>query len=747
MSTTDSTQEIQIELSTKTYIQTIHLAVPHNTAWEPERAQQLISSFYALSGPIALVIKASPNTLKWSIELPESQVQPAIKAIYGSYPGADVAVTNKTNTAVGEFIFHLHGAAPFIAPLRDVREFGDIDPLVSLLTAMGDLAEDETITYSLSLKHAREEYYTLGEKMSKQTLTQWWHFLTVPTAVMAMTFKVVGAEGKDRFVPTLQKLIDEKLGASLMETNLAIKVKADNQHRAMEIIGLLGPALALFERESCNFLVQPQAKSFALVLSAPEIAALWHLPTDQCQMAGIYWAKAKAKPLPVEVSRVKEGIRLGSNTFQGKSREVRLPYPDRATHINIVGRTGVGKSTFMHHLIHQDIANGKGVAVIDPHGALVQDILRCSIPEGREQDVILLDMNDHEFPMGLNLLAGPSNVPKEEIASRAVEVIRKMFEDNWHPGRMERALYAAIMGLMNIPGSTLMDVDRLFYDSDFRAQVIAQETDPVSLSFWLNQYNPAKPVFQSQIAEPIVNRITKFYQNPTIRNVICQPASLDVADILARNRIFLANLGGISTLERETLGALLVSKFQIAAMSQSRLGDRTTDPYFLYVDEVQHFSTTSLPQMFSEARKFGLSLVVANQYLKQLEGGTLDAVMGNVGTTVLFQIGPHDAPQVASFFQPHFTKDDLVNLSRFHAVVRTQIANESVAAFSLQTDKPLEESEAAAEQVASIRTFSRETYALPRAEVEKTILDHLKRDRVKADEETTTDSDEDPFLG
>lgn len=747
VATLATTRQSQREVQTQTYIQSIHIAVPSNTSWEPDRVQQFITGLYALPGPFTLAIKAAHNSLKWSIEVPAPQVPPLMKAIYSSYPGASVATVNKSHTAVGDYLYQLHGAAPFIAPLRTVTEFGDLDPLVSLLTAMGDLAENEAITYSLTLKHAREEYYKLGEEISKESITKWWHFLTVPTTVAAMTRRAMGADEIDRFVPTLQRLIEAKLGSSLMEATIAFKVKAAGPQRANELIRLLGPALALFERESCNFLVEPQDdKSFALVLAVPEVAALWHLPTEQCQTSGIYWAGSKKSPLPVQLSRITEGVRLGTNTYQGKSREVRLPYPDRVTHINIVGRTGVGKSTFMHHLIHQDIDNGKGVAVIDPHGALVHSVLQCSIAAGREEDVVLFDMNDTECPIGLNLLAGPPGVPKETVASRALEVIRKMFADNWHTGRMERALYAAIISLMNFPEATLMDIERLFYDSDFRSQVLAKETDPVSLSFWLNQYNPAKPLFQSQIAEPIVNRITKFYQNPTIRNVICQPGSLDIADIMAGNRIFLANLGGISTIEMETLGALLVSKFQIAAMSQSRL-DRRVEPYYLYIDEVQNFSTTSLPEMFSEARKFGLSLTVANQYLKQLEGDTLDAVIGNAGTTVLFQIGPHDAPQLTSFFQPHFSKEDLVNLCRFHVVVRTQIANESIPAFSLQTDAPLQVSEGAGERLARIRVASCEKYAQPRAEVEKAILERIKGGRAKPDEEADGDLDGDDFVG
>jgi hypothetical protein len=587
---------------------------------------------------------------------------------------------------------------------------------------MSSVGGNETVVFELSLAPAREKVRKLGHKLSTRTITKWWHYLTVGGTVEAATLKAAGYDTWTRFAPTLQRLVEEKLNGMLKETTLSIKIRADSPQRAHELISLFEPAMALFGRSNSNFLVPADKQTYPLVLSPSEFAAMWHLPSSQCQVPGIQWESAVSAPAPTALLRENKGVFIGTNRFQGRSRDIWLPYEDRVTHINVVGKTGVGKSTFLHTLIHQDIMAGRGVAVIDPHGDLVNRVIALSVPEEREKDVVVFDMSDIDYPVGLNFFYAPEGVRRDTIASQTLAVVRKMFAESWSSTRMEDAMYAALMALQYVEGATIRDVTRLFNDSGFRSEVLARVKDPVVLEFWFDEYESLSAAYQREVARPITNRIRKFYRNRRIGRVVGQSSSLDFRKIIDTRKIFLAKLTGISEIEAETLGALLISKFQLAAMSRTNLSPQKRLPYYLYVDEVQNLSATSLPVLFSGARKTGLSLVVANQFLRQLEGATLESIMGNVGTSVIFRVGPRDATTLAPFIRPELSKDALVNLDRFSAIVKMQVGGSTQPAFSIQSPEPIPIDRGARERYLRVRAFSRQKYARPKEEVDAEFL-------------------------
>ena len=548
-----------------------------------------------------------------------------------------------------------------------------------------------------------------------------------------------GAKEYPKYVPALQRAAEDKLRANLMQAMFEIKIKARSRHRADEILATLAPGLATFEREGNNYLVPMQNGAFPLILTANEVAALWHLPNERCDVPGVNWTPAVRSPLTAKQNKENDDVKIGVNDYQGKERDVWLNYPDRVTHVNIIGKTRTGKSTLMHNMIHQDIAAGKGVGVIDPHGSLVDNILATSIPTEREKDVILFDIGDIEYPIGLNLLSGPENLKPNIIAGQALSVIRKMFAENWSSSRMEDALHSALMAAITVDEATIQTIAKIFYNSGYRAEVLQQVVDPITLEFWYYEYEPLTAAHQREIARPITHRLRKFYRNDAIRPVVCQPKSLDFRSLLDDGKIFLAKLGGIPDVEAETLGALLVSKFQMAAMSRTELSPEDIPEYYLYIDEVQSFVVTNLSQMLSEAGKFGLRLVVANQFLRQLEGATLEAVMGNVGTTIMFSLGPNDAPTLAPFVKPVHTKDDLINLDRFQAIVKMQTAGKTLPAFSLSTPPPLEKPDDAKQTVERIRDISREKYARPVQEVETEFVERFQDERLRLVKESASE--------
>ncbi len=678
--------------TTSTYLKYLGVSVPSTTKWHPDLAQQLIISLFSFSTPVVLGIAARPNKVRWYLEVSRDEVETVTQTLYAVYPQAQVTVISRNWSFVGYRRYPFHLAAPFILPLKFVSDFGTIDPLTTLIGGLADLSQDEIIVYELSLKSPDQEYLKLGEKF-------------------------FGEQANNQNATTL-KLWRAKLDAPLKEVKLAVKIWADTAERANELVSHMLPGMALYEREGFNTLVSPSDKSFQPVLSPGEVAALWHFPTDQCQTPGIYWAKSAVAPIPAALIKETQGVMLGTNAYQGRSHSVRLTYPDRVTHVNLIGRTRVGKSTLLHHMVHQDIMAGKGVAVIDPHGDLINAIVAASIPEEREKEVVLFDTRDQEYPIGLNLLTTLPGVSLDATASYALAVIRKIFADQWSSGRMETVLDAALRALVAVPDATIQDIPKLLLVPKFRRQALKHVDDPSTLDFWYDEYELESPGQQKEFARPINHRIRKFYRDPTIRRIVCQRGSLNFRDILDQGRIFLANLGGVSDIEAETLGALLISKIQMAAMSRSALAPEQRTPFYLYVDEVQNFIATSLSKVFSEAGKYGLSLTVANQFLKQLEGDTLEALMGNVGTTIIFRVGPQDARALAPFVKSQFTLEDLANLDRFATVVKMQLKGETLPAFSMTTQSPLGKPDDARERIERIRQHSRMTYARPREEVD-----------------------------
>lgn len=708
------------------YTQIVNLAVPHSTPWQPHLAQQLMVNLFALP-PLSLGIQALPHHVHWYIETTTGQTEALVKAIYGLYPQAQVEVEPKASNHVGHYLFDLHTAAPFVAPLKMVEDFKRIDPLTSFISALTDLSNEEQVVYELYLDKAKQNYYDLGEKLITQSTVNWWNFLHPGAAVIAATTKLAGADRVDKYVPEIQKPARSKLNSPLKQVHCALKIKAVSEERASELIRHIFPTLAVFEREGLNFLVAPHDNSFAPVLTPGEVAALWHLPSEQCQTPGIHWAASAVAPIPNRLIEQETGITLGTNRYQGHSHPVRLSYEDRVTHVNLVGRTRVGKSTLIHQMAHQDIANGKGVAVIDPHGDLIDHILAASIPPEREQDVVLFDTRDADYAIGLNLLTTLPGVSQEATAGYALSVMRKLFAQQWSGGRMETVLDAALRALVAVEGATIQDIPRLLLDPKYRRQALKQVSDPATLDFWYDEYELETRAQQREFARPINHRIRKFYRDPTIRRIVCQRGSLNIRDILDRGQIFLANLGGVSEPEGETLGALLIAKIQLAAMSRATLAPEQRTPFYLYVDEVQTFIATSLSKVFSEAGKYGLSLTVANQYLKQLEGETLEALMGNVGTTIIFRVGPQDARALNPFVKPQFTVETLIDLDRFAAAVKMQLTGQTLPAFSISTAPPLDRSPDAAERIERMRQHSRQSYARPVAEIDAELMTRYDR--------------------
>jgi len=697
--------------------QIIRIQVPRDTECNYQVTVNLLKQWSTLSKPLKLIVAATPQAITWQIEVFRTDKEALVQSLRTPYPQANIEVEDKQRAGADFRIYNLHIGYPFIYPLLTAKELGKIDFIASLSSAMGALKGGEETIYELNLLPITEEQRDLGNKLFDEIK--------------------LGYSHADR------SLLNGKLAATLKVVQIAIKIKASSGKRADQILDVLWPSLAMVVRDGINSLTWPQKeKTYTPILSLSEISALWHLPSEQCNHPNIQWTSNETAPWLGDPIRKGMGVKLGINTHLGKQKEVDLPYTDRGSHVSIVGRTGFGKSSLLFNMIQQDIANGKGVGVIDPHGDLVRLLLATGIPPEREKDVVFFDTQDVESIVGLNPLRAPDGLTANDMASLTLGIVRKMFEDEWSKTRMEDALYAALISLMSVPGTRFQDIPRLFHDGTYRDSILKQVTDPVALEFWHDEYIRSKIGHQKEIAAPITRRIRRFYRDPKMRNIICQESSLDFREILDSQKIFLADLSNFKEVEQEVLGALLVSKIQLAAMSRNDLRPDQRLPFYFYIDEVQSFVTTSLSDLLSEARKFGINLVIANQYLRQLKGDTLDAVLGNVGMTILFNLGRRqDANEFANLVKPQYTAESIQKLDKFKTIISMNHNHQQMPAFNMRTLPPPELNASNQERVEKLRQLSNKKYAKPRAEIEAELIT-----RYQSSEDSETDSEGD-YIG
>ncbi len=410
---------------------------------------------------------------------------------------------------------------------------------------------------------------------------------------------------------------------------------------------------------------------------------------------------------------------VGQTNFRGKHRQFGIYPDDRRRHMYIIGKTGVGKTTLLENMLIQDVKNGKGVALVDPHGDVAERLLEV-IPPHRTNDVVYFDPADVNFPVAFNVLESIDPEYKYLVASGLVSALKKMWADSWGP-RLEYILRNTILALLDYPGSTMLGITRMLADKAYRKKVVENISDPVVKSFWINEFANYNERFRSEAISPIQNKVGQFLSSAIIRNIVAQPKStIDMKEIMDNGKILIINVskGRIGEDNSALLGAMLITKIQLAAMDRAKIAEKDRRDFYLYVDEFQNFATESFATILSEARKYRLNLVIAHQYITQMEEVVRDAVFGNVGTIITFRIGAFDAEYLEKEFAPQFTETDLVNLDKYNAYIKLMINGVTSAPFSMQTIPPSGESFDSKEKV--IKT-SRERYARNREQVEEKI--------------------------
>jgi len=411
---------------------------------------------------------------------------------------------------------------------------------------------------------------------------------------------------------------------------------------------------------------------------------------------------------------------FAKTNFRNQERVFGIKTDDRRRHMYVIGKTGMGKTNLLENLAIQDIQKGHGIAFIDPHGDTAEKLIKA-IPAHRINDVIYFNPADQDFPIAFNVMEKVSPEYRHLVASGLVGVFKKIWADSWGP-RLEYILRNAILGLLEYPGSTLLGVTRILVDKSYRERIVEKITDPVVHSFWVDEFSKWDPRVLQEVISPIQNKVGQFLSSALIRNIVGQTvSSFDVRKIMDERKILIMNLskGRLGEDNSALLGAMMITKIQLAAMGRVDIPEDTRADFYLYVDEFQNFATESFANILSEARKYHLNLILANQYVTQIDEEVRDAIFGNAGSIISFRVGGMDAEFLEKEFEPVFMMNDIVNLPKYQIYLKLMIDGIAGDAFSATTLPPIKLEDAGNEE--KIINASRERYTSRKEDVEEKI--------------------------
>jgi hypothetical protein len=733
--------------------------------------EQLLGSLSSLRKPFAfeLAVPHVGEEIHFYISVPKLSSEVAARQIQGLWNGASVEpVPDDFN------IFNANGvtAAAYITqkenyalPIKTYAELG-IDSFESIIGAFSKINEiGEGAALQMIIQPApstaRKNVQHAIERLKKgETFAKAFHGaghmeLSVGAVGEVFAPKTNEEREKERMKEGGKMVDDEavkalqaKIAKPLFEVNVRLLASAGSQFQAEDILNGLTAGFSQFASPTRNefrvvkarspknlitqFIYRQFESAQKMTLSSEEIASFYHLPISSTETPRVKWLKSKEAAPPENLP--KAGLLLGDSSFRGELKPVYMQDDDRRRHLYIVGQTGTGKSTLIGNLVMQDIQAGRGVAIIDPHGDLVENALGF-VPPSRLDDIIYFDPGDLQRPLGLNMLDFNPSRPEEKtfIVNEMQSIFNKLFSQETMGPMFEQYMRNALLLLMedmvNEP-ATLIEVPRVFTDAAWRAKKLERIHNPVVLDFW--QKEAIKAGGEASLANMtpyITSKFNNFISNDYMRPIIGQPKSaFNFREAMDSGKILLINLskGRIGDLNASLLGLIFTGKILMAALSRVDIaegGDRRD--FYLYIDEFQNFATDSISTILSEARKYRLNLTVAHQFIAQLEEKIRDAVFGNVGSMMSFRVGVQDAEFLEKQFAPAFDRGDLVNIDNLNAYAKLLIGGQTARPFNMKIgtaswgggDKEL---------AAKLKEYSRMKYGQDRQVVEDEIYKRLR---------------------
>jgi len=699
----------------------------------PEAMVQFLSSLVNLKRrylnlvsfplPLTLEIGVMEQTIHFYISVPSNLVTFVESQLVSQYPKSLIIKTrdplpeillNSQSLSLGQMKLT---AGP-LYPLRTYKDFKDVDPMSSLVSVLSKAKKEDKVWIQMLLIPTGNSWQRKGER--------------------TITAKHKDSQGIVHQNPYV-KVISEKIALNGFKTAIRIAVSSDLKERSSQFLFEIANTFSSFNNPSGNSLVLRRAilwqrkrltdafikrnKRFVpanQILNVAEIATLYHFPTEKFStLHNISWHKTILSE-PPENLPIAEGLNeeekkeinfIAQTEFKNKPTIFGIKAEDRRKHFYLIGKTGTGKSTLIANMAISDIRNRKGVCVIDPHGDL-SEILLDYIPSYRVNDVIYLDPSDSKHAFSLNPLDVENPEQRELIVSGIVAIFHKLYGNTWGP-RLEYILRNALLSVIKLPNPTLLMVQEILTDDNFRHKAIEKLDDKVLRNYWVNEFEQMQPRLKSESISPILNKVGQFTSSQLMRNIIKHPKStVDLEKIMNEGKIVILNLsqGKIGEDNAALLGAMMITKIQLAAMNRVSMHESLRRDFYLYVDEFQNFATTSFIKILSEARKYRLNLILANQYIAQVPEDVRAAIFGNVGTMMSFLIGAQDSHYMGKEFGERFKEEDLLILGNFQAIIKLAINNITQSPFLCQT-LPLPRS--ITENREKVLRLSKEKYTKP----------------------------------
>ncbi|RKW23017.1 DUF87 domain-containing protein [Candidatus Gracilibacteria bacterium] len=644
-----------------------------------------------------------------------------------------------------------------------------LDPFSSITSAIGRSGKYTLNTFQVNFFPASEKIWKKNSEKIAEILTSDdsdfvknlklsnYYFLikiiTFPFALLLKLFKLIfGRKKEEEQVEEKEneakKLIEEKLKKQAYFVSINIIHAGEDKIESTGAIKEIFSTLTVFDHFKVNSFqlknisndpkVIKEAKNREIsgndVLTTDELCGLVHLPTSYVKTPQINWVSARAfeppSNLPIVDPDLTDNIKveneltpIGITNFRGTNISFGIGPSDRRRHIYVLGKTGMGKSTLLENMIIDDIRKGRGVAVIDPHGDLAEGVIGF-IPKNRTNQTIIFDPSDKNWPIAFNMLDEVSPEHRPLVASGLIGIFKKIFGDSWGP-RLEHILRNIILALLESPNSNLISVPLMLTSDVFRQKVVAKVKDPIVKKFWVGEFEKMPPNQKVEASGPILNKVGQFLSSTILRNVLGQSKNtFSIRRAMDNQRIVIVNLskGKIGEDASSLLGAMMVTKFQIDAMSRADIPESERKDFYLYVDEFQNFATDSFATILSEARKYKLNLVMANQYIDQMQESVKGAVFGNVGSIISFQVGFHDASILKEALTGEINEEDLMNLKKYNIYIKQLIDGMPSPVFSAGTFSPnKKEEEEFMNRYQKILKVSREKYSVQRKFVEEKI--------------------------
>lgn len=667
-----------------------------NELWVNHRDTVLRNCASLKRKTISFILYGNSHNIKIFVKLPKQFETFFKNTFYASFSTSDLEDTdinpflNKKGRTLEKKYIVFRRKAEINDKSFFTKDWSYMDPMRDLLALFGNVASTDNLTIEFQYKFKkRKNLFWYIKELAK--LARWKDKDKVEEVVedkkelfLSIAYSL---DSKDSFA---HKSIDSNIKAALTQFGAKMKIKTEQKFHPMKF---------------------DQAVNF------------FHIPTKENFVKWLEYTVYRKLPYPTNLPTKKntpenELTILGKTHYRGEAIEFGMKREDKFRHYYIVWKTGTWKSTFISNMVKSDIEAGNGVCLLDPHGDLVDTVLE-HIPTHRINDVILFDVSDTDYPIGFNLLQADNEDEKNRIASGVVSTFQKLFEHSRWP-RLEYILRNVVLSVIDYPNATLMHITRILVDKDFRDEVMSSLTDPVLKKFWEGEFNKWNDRQRDEAIAPIVNKIGQFLSSKLVRNIFGQPRTrLNMRKAMDEWKVILVNLSKWKIWEDNAtmIGSLLVTKIQIDAMSRADIAREDRRDFYLYIDEFQNFATKAFATILSEARKYRLSLIVANQFTAQLEEEVRDAIFGNVGTIMAFTLWKDDAEIISWQFKEIVSTNDLISLPMFTAYLKLMANWIASDPFSMRTN-PLPTPEWSLELIDKIRKQSRQRYAMERWELE-----------------------------